>query len=90
MAQLFTSMASLHSLLDGRACKKLQGDFVECGVNTGAYAIAIINYINFDELDKKFYLLDTFEGLIEELITTEEKKVGIDNYLGATKMFTKM
>lgn len=65
--------------------KKLQGDFVECGVNTGAYAIAIINYINFDELDKKFYLLDTFEGLIEELITTEEKKVGIDNYLGSYK-----
>lgn len=65
--------------------KKLEGDFVECGVNTGAYSIAIINYTNFDQLKKKFYLLDTFEGLVENLITIEEKKLGIHNYLGSYK-----
>ncbi len=65
--------------------KKLNGDFVECGVNTGAYAIAIINYINFNTLNKKFYLLDTYEGLVKDLITSEEQKEGIGKYLGSYK-----
>ena len=34
--------------------KKLEGDFVECGVNTGAYSRAIIDYINFPATNKKF------------------------------------
>lgn len=63
--------------------KKLEGDFVECGVNTGAYSKAIIEYINFDSLNKTFYLLDTFEGLVKEQITTAEEKVGVSNYLHA-------
>ncbi len=63
--------------------KKLEGDFVECGVNTGAYSRAIIDYINFSSLNKQFFLLDTFEGLVEEQISIEEKKMGLDKvYLG--------
>lgn len=54
--------------------KHLEGDFVECGVNTGAYSRAVIEYTDFNQTNKKFYLLDTFEGLVESLINEEEKK----------------
>ena len=51
----------------------LDGDFVECGVNTGIYAAAICSFIDFAQYrDKKFYLLDTFEGLPEEQWTKDE------------------
>lgn len=53
--------------------KKLQGDFVECGVYKGGYSKAIIEYINFNTLNKTFYLLDTFEGLAPELASEAEK-----------------
>ena len=62
--------------------KNLEGDYVECGVNTGAYSRAVIDYIDFEETGKRFYLLDTFEGLVEDLLTEEEKKGdGITQYL---------
>lgn len=56
--------------------KHLDGDFVECGVNKGGTARAIINYIDFENTNKKFYLLDTFCGLSEKYISDEEKKHG--------------
>jgi len=62
---------------------RLDGDFVECGVNTGAYARAIIDYIDFNSRSKIFYLLDTFAGLVESQISVAEKKEGLDTiYLG--------
>jgi O-methyltransferase len=61
--------------------KNLEGDFVECGVNTGAYSRAIIDYIDFHKLNKTFYLLDTYEGLVPSMITDAEKKAGIEEYL---------
>lgn len=61
--------------------KNLPGDFVECGVNTGAYARALIDYIDFNSTGKIFYLFDTYEGLIEEQITEKELTNGIGNYL---------
>jgi hypothetical protein len=65
--------------------KSLEGDFVECGVNTGAYSRAIVEYINFKSLDKTFYLFDTFSGLDEKQITESEKKAGISGYIGNYK-----
>ncbi len=65
--------------------KRLDGDFVECGVNTGAYSRAVIDYVNFPSLGKKFFLLDTFQGLVPEQITTEELKAGISTYVGSYK-----
>jgi O-methyltransferase len=56
--------------------KHLDGDFVECGVNTGAYARAIIDYINFPLLPKKFYLFDTFDGLVHNQLSDKEKEIG--------------
>lgn len=61
--------------------KSLPGDFVECGVNTGAYAKAIITYTNFNELEKTFHLLDTFNGLVPGLVSQAEKNAGLDDYL---------
>lgn len=58
--------------------KHLDGDFVECGVNTGAYARAVIEYVNFPELNKKFFLFDTFGGLVFEQISESEKEIGLD------------
>ena len=63
--------------------KHLEGDFVECGVNTGAYAKAVIEYINFNALNKTFFLLDTYEGLVATQITEAEKQAGVANYLSA-------
>ncbi len=58
----------------------LPGDFVECGVNTGAYARSIVEYLPFNSLGKKFYLLDTFQGLDPRFISDAERTRGIDNY----------
>ena len=65
--------------------KHLPGDFVECGVNTGAYSRALIEYIDFNKTGKKFYLLDTYEGLVPEQITEKEKLNGVGNYLNTYK-----
>lgn len=51
----------------------LDGDFVECGVNKGGYARAIMHYTDFPSLGKTFYLLDTFRGLSEKYLSEAEK-----------------
>jgi O-methyltransferase len=58
---------------------QLEGDFVECGVNRGGYALSVINYVGFAKLAKTFYLLDTYEGLVERYISDEEKAHGVRN-----------
>jgi O-methyltransferase len=55
----------------------LLGDFVECGVNRGGYALTVIKYLDFGTLPKDFYLLDTYEGLAERYISPEEKARGV-------------
>jgi hypothetical protein len=45
---------------------RLGGDFVECGVNKGGMALAVMDYIGFRSMDKRFYLLDTFCGFPDE------------------------
>ena len=54
----------------------LPGDFVECGVNTGIYSLAICEYLNFNRTGKNFYLFDTFAGIPLEQITEREKALG--------------
>lgn len=51
----------------------LEGDFVECGVYKGTLSRTIINYVGFEKLDKKFYLLDTFGGFDFKYVTEKEK-----------------
>ena len=61
--------------------KGLEGDFVECGVNTGAYSRAVIEYVDFQKLNKTFFLLDTYEGLVPSMLNKEEIESGLDVYL---------
>jgi O-methyltransferase len=56
--------------------KRLEGDFVECGVYRGGLARAIINYVGFQDLPKRFFLCDTYNGLVQSHISDEEKRMG--------------
>jgi hypothetical protein len=59
------------------SASKLKGDFVECGVNRGFLSSAIMEYLNWDSLNKTFYLMDTFSGIDERYVSVEELDSGI-------------
>lgn len=48
-----------------RSAMSIPGDFAECGVHRGGMPLAIMEYLNFNSFDKRFYLLDTFAGIPE-------------------------
>jgi len=50
----------------------IEGDFVECGVDRGGTATAVITHTDFGRLGKRFWLLDTFKGLDPSQLTPEE------------------
>lgn len=62
----------------GTWAMQLEGDFVECGVNTGANAAAMIDYLNFNASSKTFYLFDTFAGYPLGQCTEEEIQNGLE------------
>lgn len=67
----------VHTILwAANQCLHVEGDFVECGTNKGGFARAIVEYLDLVKTDKIFYLLDTFEGLADELLTDKEKAAG--------------
>ena len=48
------------------------GLFIECGVGKGLYSRTIAHYLNFQSVNKEFYLLDTFSGIpINQLVESE-------------------
>jgi O-methyltransferase len=54
----------------------IKGDFVECGVGKGIIATTIVNYLDFNKLKKKFYLIDTYSGIpIDNNLKNKELKV---------------
>lgn len=59
----------------GNYAKNLPGDFVDCGVNTGFCARSLMHYIDFKNLSKKYFLLDTFKGLDPKYSTKKEMKI---------------
>ena len=42
---------------------KIEGDFVECGVDTAVTSGAILKYLEFASVPRKFFLFDTFSGI---------------------------
>lgn len=59
----------------------IPGDFVECGVDHGGTAMAVITHTDFSRLGKRFWLLDTFQGFDKKLLTREEQAhAGFMNY----------
>jgi hypothetical protein len=59
-----------------RVAAGLEGDFVECGVNRGFLSSAIMEHLDWNSLDRDFYLLDTFTGLDERFVSDSERKHG--------------
>jgi hypothetical protein len=59
-----------------RVASRLEGDFVECGVNRGFLSSAIMEYLDWNSLDRDFYLLDTFTGLDERFVSESERSEG--------------
>ena len=51
---------------------RVPGEFVECGVNAGFLSSAILCYLDWANLEKKFYLVDTFAGPVLEQFSAEE------------------
>jgi len=60
---------------------RLDGDFVECGVNRGGYARMVFEYLPFAASERRFYLMDTFNGFDLSLLSADEVERGIaDSY----------
>lgn len=55
---------------------RLPGDFVECGTNTGIMSLAVCEYVNFNEVDKDFWLFDTYAGIPEDMVSESEMELG--------------
>jgi Macrocin-O-methyltransferase (TylF) len=65
------------ALWAAQAAALLDGDFIECGVNRGFMSSAIMDYLDWNELDRRFFLLDTFSGIDLRYVTEEERADGI-------------
>ena len=53
--------------------RRIEGNFVECGVDRGGTATAVLNYNGEDSfINRKFFLFDTFEGLVAEQMSDGE------------------
>ena len=51
----------------------LEGDYVECGVDRGGFSIMAMHYIDFAALpEKKFHLIDTYEGIPADTLVDDE------------------
>jgi len=51
---------------------RLEGDLIECGVNRGGIARAIVSYLGGRLQGRRFFLLDTFEGIPESVLSERE------------------
>ena len=54
----------------------LGGDFVECGVCRGMLSSSIMTYLDWNSIDRRFFLFDTFTGLDETQMTDDEISSG--------------
>jgi hypothetical protein len=50
-----------------------EGDFVECGVNRGGLAQTVARFVRLVDSERNFWLLDTFNGLDETMLSDKEK-----------------
>jgi len=55
---------------------RVPGDFVECGVNAGFVSSAIMHRLEWKDVPKSFYLIDTFRGPITAQYSSEEVTAG--------------
>ena len=50
----------------------LVGDLIECGVNRGGISRAVVSYLGAKLQDRRFYLLDTFQGIPVTILSKRE------------------
>jgi O-methyltransferase len=50
----------------------IDGDLVECGVNTGCDSLAICKYLDIDSVGRTFWLFDTYRGIPLQQASTKE------------------
>lgn len=60
-----------------RGASKLDGDFVECGVNKGFLSSAVMEDLDWNTQGRTFYLLDTFAGLDAQAVSAAEIGQGV-------------
>ncbi|MDK2124343.1 TylF/MycF/NovP-related O-methyltransferase [Parachitinimonas caeni] len=60
------------ALWAARQALRCEGDFVECGVLEGFTSRCLCHMLQFGELDRTFWLYDTFSGLPEKYSTDTE------------------
>ena len=60
------------------ALRRASGDFIECGVWLGFVSSLVMQYIGWNEShgQRRFFLVDSFEGLSGDMLTADEKSVG--------------
>lgn len=65
----------------GWHASRLLGDFVECGVNRAFLSSSVMDFIEFDKIvDRKFYLFDTYCGLVESQISPHDRAAYRNRY----------
>jgi len=57
---------------------RVSGDFVECGVNAGVVSSAIMQWLDWRNSGKQFYLIDTFSGPVFSQYSRQEIDRGRD------------
>lgn len=69
---------------------RLQGDFIECGVNKGGYARMLYDYLPLAGSPRRFFLMDTFNGFDIGSISQEERDRGIPEAYRYTECFEQV
>lgn len=64
---------------------KLNGDFIECGVNKGFLSSAIMEYLNWNSMDRTFFLMDTFAGIDKNYV--DEAEFGKNSFIDDKSKF---
>lgn len=80
ISKSYTIKWRIHTLIwAAKYASKLEGDFIDFGGGFGLFSSAIYEYLDFKNINKKYYLVDSFEGLKDENLLKEEKRA-LDNY----------
>jgi hypothetical protein len=80
ISDAYTIKWRIHTLIwAAKYASKLEGDFVEFGGGFGLFSSAIYEYLEFEKINKKYYLLDSFEGLKNENLLDIELSA-LNNY----------
>lgn len=67
----------LHTVLwAARSALRVEGDFVECGVNAGFMSSAVMHALNWNSTGRNFYLIDTFSGPVLNQYSEDEVRTG--------------